>query len=713
MIRASAFRLSCLVLLAVAAFAGPPADDELDFLKGLTQSTNLSTMSMDALRTDALASIESRGKAIERISGREAFDQRRQMIRARVRSLMGEFPARTPLNARTVSILDRGDYRIEKVIFESQPRFPVTANLYVPQGIIGRLPAVLVPLGHEAGGKANPTWQRLLTTLARKGYVVLTWDPLGQGERVQFWDEDLHDSKVPDGSTIEHTVIHSQSLLLGETVARFFVYDGIRALDYLLSRSEVDPARVAVTGNSGGGTGTAYLAAVDDRFAAAAPSCYITSWKALLASIGPQDGEQVLTGLLGSGLDFPDLVYAAMPKPYLILSAIRDFFPIAGARATYAEIRSTAGRTGLDGVVAMREADDGHGYSRPRREAFYDWLDGLFHPARPEVREAETAPLRVEDLNCTVSGQVASSLTSSVTASGLNLERFRELKARRTAFSLDRVRELIGYAAGRPAPPIVRYGAVSKRGYRIEKLTVETAPGVIVPSLLFVPSGGRANKPVVLYADGAGKSATAGYDELMHMDVAVLAIDLRGMGETGPRKPSDTWGRYFGDYHAAMSAFLLGKSLVSLRANDISRVLDAIGELPGLDASAISARARGAAAVPMLHAAALDARIRALAVEDILVSYESVLTNRIPRRVLEDIVPGAAVYYDLPDLLSSVAPRPVWILSAHDATGSPLSSAELIRTFAGKGAVATGCTGTPAGQLPATDWCVVREPALQ
>jgi hypothetical protein len=115
----------------------------------------------------------------------------------------------------------------------------------------------------------------------------------------------------------------------------------------------------------------------------------------------------------------------------------------------------------------------------------------------------------------------------------------------------------------------------------------------------------------------------------------------------------------------------------------------------------------------MLHAAALDSRIRSLALDDVLVSYESVLTSRIPRQILEDVVPGAARYYDLPDLASALAPRPVWILSAHDATGSPLSSAELARTFAGNGAVKTGCAGVPAGQLPAASWCQVGEPKIQ
>src|SRR5260370_30981380 len=210
----------------------------------------------------------------------------------------------------------------------------------------------------------------MLVSLARKGYVALTWDPVGQGEREELYDADVGETKLRS-STTEHTMLTAQCLLAGDHLARYTIWDGMRALDYLLSRREVDPTHIGCTGNSGGGTHTAYLASLDDRIQAAAASCYITSWERLLDALGPQGGGQNFPYLLNNGLDFPDFLYAFAPKPVLVLSAIRDFFPIDGARATFAEAHK------LYDNLSMVEADDGDGYSAPRRGAAY----GIFAKA--------------------------------------------------------------------------------------------------------------------------------------------------------------------------------------------------------------------------------------------------------------------------------------------------------------------------------------------
>ncbi len=97
--------------------------------------------------------------------------------------MLGGPPDRNPLNPRVTGTLERPGYRIEKLTFESRPRLYVTANLYLPAGT-GRRPAILAPLGHSENGKAWPSYQKLFSNLARKGYVVLVYDPFGQGERI-------------------------------------------------------------------------------------------------------------------------------------------------------------------------------------------------------------------------------------------------------------------------------------------------------------------------------------------------------------------------------------------------------------------------------------------------------------------------------------------------------------------------------------------------
>ena len=135
----------------------------------------------------------------------------------------------------------------------------------------------------------------------------------------------------------------------------------------MASRPEVDAARIGVTGNSGGGTHSAYLGALDDRLAVIAPSCYLTNWRRLLETIGPQDAEQCVPNSIAEGLDLPDFVLAAAPKPYMMLVAIRDFFSISGARETFTEVERIYDSVGEAARFTKFEWDDGHGYSLPRR----------------------------------------------------------------------------------------------------------------------------------------------------------------------------------------------------------------------------------------------------------------------------------------------------------------------------------------------------------
>ena len=109
--------------------------------------------------------------------------------------LIGGLPSeRTPLNARTTGRLQRDGYSVEKVLFESLPGFHVTGNLYLPERADPPYPAVLSPCGHTANGKAGEPYQRLYQLLAQQGFAVLGYDPLGQGERAQYFDPERGDS---------------------------------------------------------------------------------------------------------------------------------------------------------------------------------------------------------------------------------------------------------------------------------------------------------------------------------------------------------------------------------------------------------------------------------------------------------------------------------------------------------------------------------------
>ncbi|MFB3922028.1 MAG: acetylxylan esterase [Terriglobia bacterium] len=701
-----AFSVSVLIVAGLATWMvvrrerpRPRPPDELNFLTGLPDFARVRNMLPEYLNRIALSQLDARRAQIAQTTTAEEIRKRQVYIRERFLSNLGGLPERTPLNARTVNTLERNGYKIEKVIFESQPRFYVTANLYLPTTGQPPYPAVLFPLGHEAGGKANPTWQQLLVTFAKRGYVALAWDPIGQGERVQIWNADLKKPQLP-GSTTEHSILGVQCLLAGDAIARYTIWDGMRALDYLLSRPEVDPSRVACTGNSGGGTHTAYLSTLDDRIKVAMPSCYLTTWGRLLDTIGPQDAEQCIPFWIRDGLDHADFVQAFAPKPYLILSAIRDFFSITGARETYREAQHVYAMMGEPEKISMFEWDDGHGYNHERRQAAYRWL-GRWLKGREDLEpEQAIRPETYEGLWCTESGQVVTSLGGE-TVTSLNLKRAEQATPARPPLTSPEavaahhelmkqsVERLTSFDRPTGSVKVTPFGQIEKENYRIEKLIYEPDPGVIIPALLFVPKNRTARGPAVIYVDGNGKAAGASPDgeipRLVARGYVVLAVDARGWGETRPlpndEQSNDVY-QYFGHYDSAMTAILIGKTLVGMRAEDVIRGVDILAARPEVDAEQIFGFGVGSGALTLLHAAVLDERIKRVALDRMLVSYKSAIESKLHRDVFESVVPGVLKSYDLPDLAAALASRPVWVVDAHDPMGKLVEVAEVKQIYA-------------------------------
>ena len=684
----------CLIALVDFVPAAQQERGELDVLAG-AEASGASTLLSNYLTKIALDLIQKRDRQdIATLSNPEAVTKRQAYVRERILKAIGGLPEQTPLNPRTVGVLKRDGYSIEKVIFESQPGLFVTANLYLPGEGTPPYPGILVPLGHESRAKAYDAWQRLLVTFARNGFVALTYDPIGQGERIQLYDPDLKGSKAKD-STKEHTIIGIQCLLTGQNLARHTIWDAMRAVDYLQSRKEVDPSRIGCTGNSGGGTMTAYLSALDARIAVAAPSCYITSWRQLLQTIGPQDAEQCMPPFLLDGLDQPDFVEAFAPKPYLILSAIRDFFPIAGTRQSFREAKRLYGLLGADEKINMVEVDDGHGYTKPRRIAAYRWMSRWLAGSDREIVEPDILTESEDTLWCTPSGQV--SLQPGIeSVFSLNLKRAEQLLAQRKwpsgAEEISAFRERIRNSVIRltavqriPAQtPVKRLGEIRRPGYRIERLNLESVTGIPLPSLLFVPDNAQGRNPAILYVHESGKSAESApggeIEGLTKAGNIVMAIDLCGMGETAETK--DSWAsEFFPGYDSAMKALLIGKTLVGLRVQEIVSAVNVLSVRSEVDPAIISGFGKGSAAIPLLHAAVLDDRFKSLTFAEMLVSYEAVVRHRIHRGVFENTVPGVLEHYDLPDLIASLAPRPVTIVDARDPLGLPLTLSAATQSF--------------------------------
>lgn len=559
-----------------------------------------------------------------------AFFQPPEEIRSKMAEMIGGLPeARGPLNAKVTGGFVRPGYRVENVVFDSLPGFRVTANLYIPTTGAGPFPAVLGVAGHSNNGKASATYQHAWISLARRGYVVLAYDPPGQGERLEYYDPELGRGRVAVG-TGEHIQAGLQCLLTGTAIARYFIWDGVRAFDYLTTRKEVDPKRIAVAGNSGGGTQAALLAPFEPRLAAVVSSCYMTRWKELMDGPGPQDAEQILPGFLKAGLDFVDYVKAFAPKPFLMTSAVRDYFPIAGARATYEAAKAHYDSIDAPGRVSFFEYDDTHGWSQPRREAAYRFLDkhlkGIDAPAKEDPLETEPESL----LYATPRGQLASSFGSE-TVFTINRGLASQMYGRRRALSLKQPEEL-------------------------RKLIVER---LNVPAVSKVARTAPPGKATAILTTGVPKED-------------VEALRAAGFVVKTADAPAYAPGRsgYNAAYQAAAREWLYGRTLVG---NHVAELQAAFAELradAAVDPKRVLIWGKGNAGVAALIAAALEPEAAGVMAEQTVISWYAVTQWRMHEGMTSIIVPGVLKDFDLPDLVNLIAPRPMWLADPRTPTGA-------------------------------------------
>ncbi|HUS08715.1 MAG TPA: acetylxylan esterase [Bryobacteraceae bacterium] len=626
------------------------------------------------LREIALRQLAARREKVAQIRTPEQFEERRAYVRRRLLKMLGPLPSeKTPLHIRKTGTLDRGSYRIEKLIYESRPHFYVTANLYVPQGGRGPYPAVLQPTGHSLSAKARAFYQKLGLGLVQQGFVVLTYDPTGQGERRIFYDARLGDSLV-GGTTTEHEMVGIQSLLDGSTIAGDMVWDAVRSIDLLQSLPSVDPNRIGVSGCSGGGTLTAYLAALDPRVKVAAPSCYITDWEDQLLGTGPQDAEQQFPDQLKNGLNHADLVEAFAPKPYLICSTTEDFFPIAGSRNALEESRRIYSLFGAEDKISYSYEPGGHGTTQRQREAIYAWMSRWLKGTNGEVTpEPRFQTEYEEDLLCTPSGQVSTSLGGE-TPSTLNVSRLSRLTPARRPLNTAQDTSKLAAQLRESILRMTRYEAfggplnirVAGGGSGVTRLSYEASPGRMVQALLVEPKAGMARKQAVLLVDErdkpAGAPPDADVEQLTALGHAVLVVTPSGFGEAGARgASSDTW---FRRNKVTWLALMVGKTMVGLHVEDISRGIDVLAARGLLSGGACLVFGKGSSAsVDVLHTAVMDARIAGVVVEGGLVSFGAIARTPIHRRIFDAVIPGVLGKYDLPDLVAALAPRPVQLVN--------------------------------------------------
>ncbi|PYP42206.1 MAG: hypothetical protein DMD43_03705 [Gemmatimonadetes bacterium] len=472
-------------------------------------------------------------------------------IRARLLEILGGLPEeRTPLNARIVGTIPMEGYRIEKVVFESLPGLHVTALVYVPDAPDGRKPAVLLACGHAPDGKAFRNYQEISGQLARRGYVVLCWDPVGQGERSQFWDAARARSRY-NLVCGEHAVLGNLACLAGTTLNRYMVWDGMRAVDYLLTRPDVDGARLSVTGTSGGGHQSAYLGALDERIGVVAPSCFVTALPMRMANRifedPDSDPEQDPYRLVAAGIDHAGLLLLVYPRPLIVAAAVKDFVPIEGTRKTLREVSALYRAFGRGDRIALAEGYHEHMYSPENREAAFAFLD-RFNGMPVRTGLAAVRVLDAAALRCTRTGQVRADLVGRSLPEVIRDDR-RQRPPRVSA-------SVAGLYHGDGDPGITRWtvepytgapraGAIAWEAaggsdvgdLRIDRYRLRHSEGLVIPVVHVHRRGGERSR-VLLDLGLDGKIGVADWPEvrrLVESGDEVLSFDLRGTGETRMR----------------------------------------------------------------------------------------------------------------------------------------------------------------------------------
>ena len=618
---------------------------------------------IDYLRGKATEALAQRATTLEALGTPEeltAYQQRRKNFFV---EQLGGFPERTPLNPQVVGQFEGDGFRVEKIIYESRPQFFVTATLFLPTSD-PPYPGVLVPCGHSANGKAMDVYQRACIGLARNGMAALIYDPIGQGERGQLLTDD---GKQRFGSTFEHTLVGVGCILLGTNAATYRIWDGMRGIDYLCSREDILGDRIGCTGNSGGGTLTSYIMALDDRVLCAVPSCYLTSMERIVHTIGPQDAEQNIYGQLAFGMGHADYVIMRAPKPTLICCATEDYFDIGGTWDTFRAAKQFYTKLGFAERVDLVEAPEKHGFSPLLRQGAVRWMSRWLLDVDKPVVEGEAEVLTEPEIQCTPDGQVLL-LEDTRSAFDLNVDLEEKLAPERKAFwsstprteALDKVRQLANIRRLEDLPkPAVLVGEPEERdGYRVQRVVIHPEPGMVLPSLLFVPK--KTSGEAYLYVNGKGKDAEAGQggaiERVVREGHLVLAPDVSGTGETRSDWGVGGWEKMFGpDWKTVFFAYLLGKPYLSMRTEDIlvcGRFLSGYETDAGRPVHLVGVGEAGPAA---LHAGALEPDLFAsVRLEHSLESWADVVRTPMAENQLINTVHGALRVYDLPDLAATL-----------------------------------------------------------
>ena len=604
--------------------------------------------------------------------------------RRRLRRSLGlaPFPRRGALNARTVGIADRGPYTIERIVFEPRPGFIVPALVYAPADQAGPLPAVVYAVGHwMRHGKNQALVQAFCGSLAQLGFVVLVMDPIGQGERGARFEDHAHLALLP----------------LGLAQEGLMAWEHMRAIDYLVGRSDVDAARIGITGASGGGLTTMFTAAIDDRVRAAASVCFVTSYARFLRVMRGLDWNGVgdlcnqVPGVIAD-LEMAGVGGLIWPRPLLVVNGLQDpQFPVEGAREVLERLGPLY-RSSDPAGLRLHVVDAGHGYDQAMREATYGWFlrwlkgegDGSPIGEPPTTTLPERSPL----LSCFGGSDVRpDDATHDLIVATARRRRLGPTSTTSRPTNAAGIRRALGIGAMLASDGhLVR--ADTTGGARVERHELGPEDGIAIPAQLVEPIAAGRGTVIVLVDEGL-----PGGDPDPAIELAVthrerrFAVDPRGTGETTPRsdrrvvvatldgtlrevtlaEPSRL------EFEVALDCLMLGRSLLGQQVQDVLAAIQYLRAIRPGTAMDLELRAHGPlSSLRALFAAALEPTVGTISLEGLPLSYATIVHGEPGAMPPTVYVFDLLRQFDMGDVLALLADRTVRLARVVDGRGAPI-----------------------------------------
>lgn len=633
----------------------------------------------------------------------DGVEKRNAFVREKVLSMLGSFPPRCALAGQVVAVQQRDGYKVENVLFQSRPDFWVTGNLYVPTQGKGVFPGIISPCGHYPLARMLPQYQCAYISLVKKGFVVLAYDPIGQGERRQYWNPTTNITEV-GGPIYEHSMAGQLLLLYGENLTQYMVWDGMRSIDYLLSRPEVDHERIGCAGHSGGGTLTKFISVVDQRVRCAAilEGGTTNQWPA--HGTGLADVEQNLFPAALYGIDNVDLHVAIAPRP--LLAGIEHFSPpFDGAARSIGERYQQLGAGEKFTTVA---ADDPHSWTPKLRVATTDffcrWLLGI----QGNSVESEFQTLPPESLQCTANGSLLASrkgvslfdiIAQKPKLSPPAPDGSNELRVMQKQTG-DQLRKVLRLKTSNGPLTSRIVATVPREGYSIDKVEFLSEPGIYIPAWVYCPRGKMEPLPTILYVTDEGVE-TEGMefeepegsglrhgvlDAMARAGYRVIGIDVRGIGQTRSSRGSSfpgQFGQLFDtETSLAYAAWFMDESLIGMRVQDVIRGIDYAESREDVNRDRLYVIGKGQGALWCLYAAAVDERISTLICEQSLASYSCLAQADRYLYGADVFVPGMLLQFDLPQVAAIRTCLSLTVLNPLDAMKKSITQSDAEQSYA-------------------------------